>query len=63
MSLESNMNKSIIGSSNSAYDEHKPLGVVHDETPKIQAPSGSIFFNRDLTTTCKFFFFSCIIRK
>ena len=87
MSLESNMNKSIIGSSNNAYDEHKPLGVVHDKAPQIHAPSlnvgsssvrvthrgvpslirmyilGSIFLNRDLTTTCKFFFFSCTIRK
>jgi hypothetical protein len=29
MSLESNMKRSVIGSSSSAYDEHEPPGVDH----------------------------------
>jgi hypothetical protein len=41
MSLESNMKRSVIGSSSSAYDEHEPPGVDHNEAPQAQ----TLFFN------------------
>jgi hypothetical protein len=46
-SLESNTNKSVIGSSSSVYDEHEPLGVDHDKAPQaytlfLNASSSSV---------------------
>jgi hypothetical protein len=38
-SLVSNMERSIIGSSNDAFDDHKLLGADHSQTLEAQTPS------------------------